>query len=114
MPKASKLDDIVRQCTEIGVEKIFLVTSDRSAVEAKNSSSLKIERWNRIIKEARQQSASPVATVLYAPAEIKEVLKTLKDCLEQRRAENGVDAEGKPALLVITEAPLHRKGLHGL
>lgn len=114
MPKASKLDDIVRQCTEIGVEKIFLVASDRSAVEAKNSSSLKIERWNRIIKEARQQSASPVATVLYAPAEIKEVLKTLKDCLEQRRAENGVDAEGKPAFLVMTEAPLHRKGLHGL
>lgn len=116
MPKASKLDDIVRQCTEIGVEKIFLIASDRSVAKTDNAnnSSLKLERWNRIIKEARQQSASPVATALYAPAEIKEVLKTLKDCLEQRRTENGVDAEEKTAFLVMTEAPLHRKGLHEL
>ena len=110
MPKASKLDDIVRQCTEIGVEKIFLVASDRSAVEAKNNSSLKIERWNRIIKEARQQSASPVGTRLYGPAGIKEVLESLKECLEQRQSVAGK----KSAFLVMTEAPLHKKGLHEL
>ena len=110
MPKASKLDDIVRQCTEIGVEKIFLVASDRSAVEAKNSSSLKIERWNRIIKEARQQSASPVGTTLDAPADMKAALANLKECLVQRCSVAG----GKPAFLVMTEAPLHKKGLHEL
>ena len=37
MPKASKVDDIVRQCTEIGVEKIFLVNSDRSVSESKRT-----------------------------------------------------------------------------
>ena len=108
MPKASKLDDIVRQCTEIGVEKIFLIASDRS-VGKTNNSSLKLERWNRIIKEARQQSASPVGTSLYGPADINEILETLKVCLEKRQSING-----KPAFLVMTEAPLHRKGLHEL
>ena len=108
MPKASKLDDIVRQCTEIGVEKIFLISSDRS-VGKTNNSSLKLERWNRIIKEARQQSASPVGTSLYGPADINEILETLKVCLEKRQSVNG-----NPAFLVMTEAPLHRKGLHEL
>ena len=108
MPKASKLDDIVRQCTEIGVEKIFLISSDRS-VGKTNNSSLKLERWNRIIKEARQQSASPVGTSLYGPAGINEILETLKVCLEKRQSVNG-----NPAFLVMTEAPLHRKGLHEL
>lgn len=108
MPKASKLDDIVRQCTEIGVEKIFLVAGNRSAVEAKNNSSLKVERWNRIIKEARQQSASPVETRLYAPADIKDSLANLKDCIKKRQALTGK----KAAFLVMTEAPLLKKGLH--
>lgn len=108
MPKASKLDDIVRQCTEIGVEKIFLVAGHRSAVEAKNNSCLKVERWNRIIKEARQQSASPVETRLYEPAAIEDSLLKLKECIKQRQ-----DISGKEAsFLVMTEAPILKKGLH--
>ncbi|NLK46132.1 MAG: RsmE family RNA methyltransferase [Treponema sp.] len=110
MPKASKVDDIVRQCTEIGVEKIFLVNSDRSVSESKKNSGLKIERWNRIIKEARQQSASPVNTVLHEPLAMKDMLKTLKICLEERYAITGKE----PVLLVLTEAPLEAKSLHGL
>lgn len=110
MPKASKIDDIVRQCTEIGVEKIFLVASDRSAVEAKSGSSLKVERWNRIIKEARQQSASPIDTALYEPASMENVLENLKKCLEERQKV----FENEAALLVMTEAPCARKSLHEL
>lgn len=110
MPKASKIDDIVRQCTEIGVEKIFLVASDRSAVEAKSGSSLKVERWNRIIKEARQQSASPVDTTLYQPAEMESVLESLRKCLKERQK----NLENDAALLVMTEAPCNRKSLHEL
>ena len=112
MPKASKLDDIVRQCTEIGVEKIFLVASDRSVANAGTGGGSKTERWNRIIKEARQQSASPVGTTLYAPAEMKDALANLKECLERRRAKNGTADGREQALLVMTEAPLHKKGLH--
>lgn len=102
MPKASKLDLIIRQAVEAGVERIYLVLSDRSVYEKSTPGNAKLERWSRIVKEARQQSASPVETVVMPPAELKEVMKSIT-----------CDEEGRSfANLVLTEAPLERKPMH--
>ena len=65
LPKPQKMDLIVRQATECGVRYIVPIAGEYSL---KNDPSGRKERWERIIREARQQSGSAVVT------EIKEVL----------------------------------------
>jgi 16S rRNA (uracil1498-N3)-methyltransferase len=60
LPKGEKMDLIVRQAAEGGITEIVPFTSDFSI--AKPSSSQKFSRWERIIKEARQQSGSKIPT----------------------------------------------------
>ena len=65
LPKPQKMDLIVRQATECGVRYIVPIAGEYSL---KNDSSGRKERWERIIREARQQCGSAVAT------EIKDVV----------------------------------------
>lgn len=51
LPKQSKMDDIVKNSTELGVFEIIPVTSERSIPRADRT-----ERWRRIAKEAAEQS----------------------------------------------------------
>jgi len=67
LPKADKMDLIVRQAAEGGITEIVPFVSEFSV--AKNSASRqKFIRWERIIKEARQQSGSKTATSLQLSA----------------------------------------------
>ncbi len=59
LPKPQKMDLIVRQATECGVKRIVPIAGEFSV---KNDAAGRIERWERIIREARQQSGSGVAT----------------------------------------------------
>lgn len=58
LPKQNRLDTIIEKATELGVDKIQPLISDRTIARpggARESS--KIERWNRIAKEAAEQCA---------------------------------------------------------
>lgn len=61
MTKPHKMDLIIRQATECGVKTIVPIKGDLSQPY---SFETKQERWKKIIKEARQQSGSPVGTEL--------------------------------------------------
>ena len=58
IPKASKMDYIIQKTTELGVSKIVPVAMARcvSKIEDKKTEAKKPERWNKIAKEAAQQS----------------------------------------------------------
>ena len=58
LPKASKMDYIIQKTTELGVSKIVPVAMARcvSRIEDKKTEAKKLERWNKIAKEAAQQS----------------------------------------------------------
>jgi 16S rRNA (uracil1498-N3)-methyltransferase len=64
--KGKKIEQIVRQATEIGVEEINLVQSKYCVSDFSNKTdkavSLRTERLEAQIKEAIQQSGSPIAT----------------------------------------------------
>ena len=62
VPKAQKIDLIVRQAAECGVSRIVPVKGEYSP-----PSQDRTERWQRIIREARQQSGSPTATLIQEP-----------------------------------------------
>ena len=74
--KGSKTDTIIRQATEAGARAVLPVIGEFSVAKKQNPAQL--ERFRRIIKEARQQSGSPVNTVVMEPAPLAEVLNTLK------------------------------------
>jgi 16S rRNA (uracil1498-N3)-methyltransferase len=62
--KGKKQDMMIRQAVEAGVNSITLVDSQHSQVKFSGDETHKYDRWRKIIREARQQSGSPVNTVL--------------------------------------------------
>ena len=61
VPKSAKFDQIVRQATECGIARIVPVQTEFSQ-RGSEKMNFRSERFERIIKEARQQSGSPVNT----------------------------------------------------
>jgi len=70
LPKGEKMDIIVRQAAEGGLAEIVPFASEFSAIKIKKNGGQKFSRWERIIKEARQQSGSGTATVIRQPLSI--------------------------------------------
>jgi 16S rRNA (uracil1498-N3)-methyltransferase len=70
LPKGEKMDLIVRQAAEGGLAEIVPFVSEFSNVKIKSGTGQKFSRWERIIKEARQQSGSAVATAIRQPMPI--------------------------------------------
>ena len=68
LPKGDKMDLIVRQAAECALAEIVPFVSEFSI--AKAGGAQKFSRWEKLIKEARQQSGSAVATVVRQPVSI--------------------------------------------
>lgn len=86
IPKPVKLEQIVRQATECGVAVIVPVIgeySEKSSVAALEGS--KKERLAKIIKEARQQSGSPVDTKILAPVDLETAVGMWKEHCENHQ-----------------------------
>ena len=73
LPRGTKMDLIVRQAAEGGLSIVAPFESEYSAVhKARNE---KINRWERIIKEARQQSGSLTETLVRPPVDFSGLLE---------------------------------------
>ncbi|GHT73329.1 hypothetical protein FACS1894124_1540 [Spirochaetia bacterium] len=85
LPKGAKMDLIVRQATEGGIAEVVPFAAARSVPrlgEEKDSTG-KLERWRRIVKEARQQSGSPIATAIRTPCDTDALLRYWEDLRRQ-------------------------------
>lgn len=80
IPKGKKIDLMIRQAVETGVNKIFPITADHSVPQfkTKTDKDKKRERWNKIIKEASQQSGTQYITELKPIQSFLEALKSLE------------------------------------
>ena len=74
LPKGDKMDLIVRQAVEGEITEIVPFVSEFS-VAKKSLGGQKFTRWERIIKEARQQSGSKTATSVRQPLTKKELFE---------------------------------------
>lgn len=72
VPKSSKFDLIVRQATECGISRIYPVSGEFSQKGAEKMN-FRGERFERIIKEARQQSGSAVDTQIQECITVKQL-----------------------------------------
>ncbi len=96
--KGKKMDSIVRQATEIGVTAIIPVISEYTIpkIDTKDSGN-KMERWNRIVREAVQQSASPIITEIKTPVNLAKI--------ENYKSPDGIN-------LFFHQRPLENRSLH--
>ena len=67
LPKGDKMELIVRQAAEGGITEIVPFISEFSIAKT-GADGQKYARWERIIREARQQSGSKIATAIRRPA----------------------------------------------
>ncbi len=80
MTRPQKMDVIIRQAVECGVAYIVPIKGEYSPVSAEKDRSV---RWNRIVKEALQQSGSSVATQILEPQTLEQSLEVWrKKCCE--------------------------------
>lgn len=107
--KGSKTDAIIRQATEAGVRAVLPVIGEFSVAKKQNPAQL--ERFRRIIKEARQQSGSPVNTVVMEPAPLTEALNTLKTLVPEASTVFAQCSEAAEASIgfhqLLAEKPSH-------
>jgi 16S rRNA (uracil1498-N3)-methyltransferase len=104
VPKANKLDDIVRAATEAGVAEIHLALAARSVARAAG----KLDRLERIAVEAARQCEAPRPPRIIAPAPLTDVcarapIGSARVVLSPREGVPFVDAvrAGSPAWLVV-------------
>ncbi len=82
LPKAKKMDLIVRQATEAGLQRLIPVFSHYSQVRYSSDvqeTERKLERWQRIAREALQQSGAAVVPIIESPRELQALLEELHD-----------------------------------
>ena len=104
LPRGAKMDLIVRQAAEAGVSVIAPFNGEYSqGVPAKDSGE-KIKRWERIIKEARQQSGSITETIVMPPCSFDALLEYWGSLREKYN---------HPLGLVLHQEPLEKGTLHG-
>jgi 16S rRNA (uracil1498-N3)-methyltransferase len=101
LPKGAKLDLIVRQAAEGGITEIHPFVSDYSIPRIDGAG--RVERWRRIIKEARQQSGSPTATEITTPRAIGALLNYWETVKTEAT---------RPLGIIFHQDPLAQGGFH--
>ena len=78
LPKQNRFDNIIEKATELGVEKIIPLISERTiARPGGNRAQNKIERWQRIAKEAAEQCARDTIPEIENVRELDDWLKEI-------------------------------------
>jgi len=104
LPKGEKMDLIVRQAAEGGIEQIVPFMSEFSAIKNNKNTWHKFTRWEKIIKEARQQSGSITPTVIRQPLSVDGLFAFWEELNAQNTGVLG---------LLFHHLPLAKASLHG-
>lgn len=86
IPRPQKFEQIVRQATECGISKIIPIIgefSEKSSILALQNG--KKERLEKIIREARQQSGSPIETKFFLPQSLEDALNLWENEKNQKK-----------------------------
>ena len=105
LPRGEKMDLIVRQAAEGAVAEVVPFVSEFSIPKLKgDGGAKKLARWERIIREARQQSGSRAETAIRQPLDMDGLFAFWK----------ALKAEHPEALgLLFHHLPLAQASLHG-
>lgn len=80
LPKKSRIDDIIDKLTQLGVDKIIPLETERVVVRIENERAhARLARWQKIIQNAAQQSQRSTIPVVTAVKKMKEVLSAARE-----------------------------------
>lgn len=80
IPKKSKMDDIVDKLTQLGVDRIIPLKTERAIIKLdKHKEILRQERWKKIALSASQQSHRGTIPIVEPIKDIREVLSQAGD-----------------------------------
>ncbi len=92
LPKGKGFDELIRGCTELGVNTIIPIISERTLLKP---SSHKLERWRKIVKEATEQSERQIFPTIVDPISFSQALKNINPtnqnyyiCVARKKAEH--------------------------
>jgi 16S rRNA (uracil1498-N3)-methyltransferase len=95
LTQREKFEWMLQKCTEVGVTAFVPVISSRSLVQSSREVDGKIERWQRILREAAEQSHRGIVPVLRPPMRFEEAVQSVEwqnDCrLIPWEEENSLD-----------------------
>ena len=81
LPKGNGFDDTLRSCTELGVNSVIPVLSERTLLKP---SPHKVQRWRKIVREATEQSERQIVPTIADPifftTALTKVAKTNSNC----------------------------------
>jgi len=73
--KEQKMDMIIQKTTELGVNKIIPLVTERSVVKLNNKINNKVARWNTVAKNASEQAKRLTVSSVSSPISIDELTK---------------------------------------
>jgi len=79
LPKAKKMDLIIQKATELGANRIIPVISERSVPKIEEKSDKKISHWQKIAKEAAEQSGRTKVPEVLSLINFEQLIKNAKD-----------------------------------
>ncbi len=102
LPKGDKMDLVLQKGTELGIGHFTPALSERSVGALPTGRHAKrLERWDRIIREAARQCRRPILPRLSEPAPLEEALAASRSELRLMLWEE----ESRPLSLALPEAP---------
>jgi len=104
LPKAGKMDTIVRQAAEGGLSIVAPFETEYSTGKVGGNASDKLERWQRIVREARQQSGSATKTEVRAPCTVAALLSYWEDLKNTYQ---------RPLAILLHQEPIEHGSFHG-
>lgn len=75
--KEQKMDYLLQKSTELGVDEIIPIISERTVVKVKNDN--KLSRWMKIVKEASEQSFRSFMPKIRDVTRLKDIVKVDAD-----------------------------------
>ena len=76
----TKTDLILQKCTELGAHSFIGVNMKNSKVKLDKKEDKKIERWNKILKEASEQSYRTIKKYVCSTKENEKTIKNVLQC----------------------------------
>jgi 16S rRNA (uracil1498-N3)-methyltransferase len=102
LPRGAKMDMIVRQAAEAGVSVVAPFKSEYSTTSPLTGGE-RIKRWERIIKEARQQSGSVTETTVMPPCGFDALLEYWESIKKKYN---------RPVGIILHQEPLEKGTFH--
>ncbi|MBD3363454.1 RsmE family RNA methyltransferase [Candidatus Dojkabacteria bacterium] len=97
LTRSSRIDQVIRMNTEVGVYGFILFESEYSVVKTKDLKENKIERWKRVATDAARQSERVYIPKIAKPISFKQIItstyknKILLHSRKQKNCENIIE-----------------------